>query len=74
MNGKGMGMENVHVNLTPFTSVPVTSKIDLINEKREGYVTFNRFGASNVTLQKQEELRSSLTRQLQYPSLNLVPL
>ena len=50
-----MGMENVHVNLTPFTSVPVTSKIDLINEKREGYVTFNRFGASNVTLQKQEK-------------------
>ena len=55
MNGKGMGMENVHVNLTPFTSVPVTSKIDLINEKREGNVTFNRFGASNVTLQKQEK-------------------
>ena len=55
MNGKGIGMENVHVNLTPFTSVPVTSKIDLINEKREGYVTFNRFGASNVTLRKQEK-------------------
>ena len=73
MNGKGMSMEKVHVNLTPFTSVPVTSKIDLINEKREGNVTFNRFGASNVTLQKQEK-RSSLTRQLQYPSLNLVPL
>ena len=50
MNGKGMSMENVHVNLTPFTSVPVTSKIDLINEKREGYVAFNRFGASNMTL------------------------
>ena len=56
MNGKGMSMENVHVNLTPFTSVPVTSKIDLINEKREGYVTFDRFGASNVTLQKQEQV------------------
>ena len=51
-----MSMENVHVNLTPFTSVPVTSKIDLINEKREGYVTFDRFGASNVTLQKQEKV------------------
>ena len=56
MNGKGMSMENVHVNLTPFTSVPVTSKIDLINEKREHYVNFNRFGASNVTLQKQEKV------------------
>ena len=55
MNGKGMSVDNVHVNLTPFTSVPVTSKIDLINEKREGYVTFNRCGTSNVTLQKQEE-------------------
>ena len=55
MNGKGMSMENMHVNLTPFTSVPATSKIDLINEKREGYVTFNRFGASNVTLRKQEK-------------------
>ena len=48
MNGNGMSMENVHVNLTPFTSVPATSKIDLTNEKREGYVTFNGFGASNV--------------------------
>ena len=38
MNGKGMSMENVHVNLTPFTSVPATSKSDLINGKREGYV------------------------------------
>ena len=56
MNGNGMIMENVHVNLTPFTSVPVTSKIDLINEKREGYVTFDTFGASNVTLQKQEKV------------------
>ena len=56
MNSKGMSMENVHVNLTPFTSVPVTSKIDLINEKREAYVTFDRFGASNVTLQKQEKV------------------
>ena len=74
MNGKGMSMENVHVNLTSFTSVPATSKIDLTNEKREGYVTFNGFGASNMTLRKQEKLRSSLTRQLQYPSLNLVPL
>ena len=55
MNGKGMTIENVHVNLTLFTSFPVTSKIDLINEKREGYVTLNRFGASNVTLQKQEK-------------------
>ena len=55
MNGKGMSMENVHANLRPFTSVPVTSKIDLINEKREGYVTFNGFGASNVTLRKQEK-------------------
>ena len=73
MNGKGMGMENVHVNLTPFTSVPVTSKIDLINEKREGYVTFNGFGASNVPFENKKK-RSSLTRQLQYPSLNLVPL
>ena len=26
-------MENVHVDLTPFTSVPATSKIGLINEK-----------------------------------------
>ena len=50
MNGKGMSMENMHVILTPFTSVPATSKIDLINEKREGYVAFNRFGASNMTL------------------------
>jgi len=74
MNGKGISMENVHVNLTPFTSVPATSKIDLINEKREGYVTFHGFGASNMTLRKQEKLRSSLTRQLQYFSLNLVPL
>ena len=40
MNGNGMSMENVHVNLTPFTIIPVTSKIDLINEKREGYVAF----------------------------------
>ena len=55
MNGKGMSMENVHVNLTPFTSVPATSKIDLINEKREGYVTFNSFGASNVTIPRQEK-------------------
>ena len=55
MNGKGMSMENVHVNLTPFTIIPVTSKIDLINEKRQDYVNFNRFGASNVTLQKQEK-------------------
>ena len=55
MNGKGMSMENVHVNLTPFTSVPVTSKINLMNEKGEDYVNFNRFGASNVTLQKQEK-------------------
>ena len=55
MNDKGMSMENVHVNLTPFTSVPVTSKIDLINETREDYVNFNRFGASNVTLQKEEK-------------------
>ena len=59
MNGKGMSMENVHVNLTPFTSVPVTSKIHLINQKREGYVTFDRFGASNVTLQKQEKVSFS---------------
>ena len=29
MNGNGMSMENVHVNLTPFTILPVTSKIDL---------------------------------------------
>ena len=29
MNGKGMSMENVHVNLTPFTSVPATSKSGL---------------------------------------------
>ena len=50
MNGKGMSMENMHVILTPFTSVPATSKIDLINEKREGYGTFNRLGASNMTL------------------------
>ena len=56
MNGKGKSMENVHVNHTPFTSFPVTSKIDLINEKREDYVNFNRFGASNVTLQKQEKV------------------
>ena len=48
MNGKGMSMENKHVILTPFTSVPATSKVDLINEKREGYVTFNRFGARNM--------------------------
>ena len=34
----------------------------------------NRFGASNMNPRKQEKLRSSLTRQLQYPSLNLVPL
>ena len=74
MNGKGMNMENVHVNLTPFPIIPVTSKIDLINEKRQGYDTFNRFGASNMTLRKQEKLRSCLTRQLQYPSQNLVPL
>ena len=33
MNGKGMSMENVHVDLTQFTSVPATSKIGLINEK-----------------------------------------
>jgi len=40
MNGKGMSMENVHVDLTPFTSsVPATSKIGLINEKSEGYIT-----------------------------------
>ena len=45
----------MHVNLTPFTSVPATRKSDLIYEKREGYVTFNRFGASNVTLGKQEK-------------------
>ena len=32
-------MENVHVDLTPFTSVPATSKIGLINEKGEGYIT-----------------------------------
>ena len=56
MNGKGMSMENVHVNLTPFTNLPVTSKIVLINEKRDGYVTFNTFGASNVSLQKQEKV------------------
>ena len=43
-------MENIHFNLTPFTSVPATSKIDLINEKREGYGTFNRLAASNMTL------------------------
>ena len=73
MNGKGMRMENMHVIFTPFTIVPATRKIDHINEKREGYVTLNRFGASNMTLRKQEKLRSSLTRQLQYPSLNLVP-
>ena len=48
MNGKGMSMENKHVILTPFTSVPATSKVDFINEKREGYVTFNRFGARNM--------------------------
>ena len=48
-------MENVHVNLTPFTTVPVTSKIDIINEKREGYVTFISFGASSVTIRKQEK-------------------
>ena len=73
MNGKGMSMENVHVNLTSFTSVLATSKIDLTNEKREGHVTFNGFGACNMTLRKQEKLRSSLIRQLRYPSLNLVP-
>ena len=55
MDGKEMSTENVHVNLTPFTSVPATSKSDLINEKREGYATFNRFGASNVTLRQQEK-------------------
>ena len=55
MNGKGVSMEKVHVNLTPFTSVPATRKIDLINEKREGYITFNRFGASNMTLRKKEK-------------------
>ena len=43
-------MENMHVILTPFTSVPATSKIDLINEKREGYGAINRLGASNMTL------------------------
>ena len=47
-NGKGMSMENKHVILTPFTSVPATSKVDFINEKREGYVTFNRFVARNM--------------------------
>ena len=41
-------MENKHVILTPFTSVPATSKVDFINEKREGYVTFNRFGVRNM--------------------------
>ena len=50
MNGKGTSMENMHVILTPFTSVPATSKTDLLNEKREGYGTFNRLGASNMTL------------------------
>ena len=48
MNGNGMGTENVHVNLTPFTSVFATGKIDLTIEKCEGYVTFNGFEASNV--------------------------
>ena len=48
MNGKGLSMEKVHVNLTPFTRVPATSKIDLINEKCEGYTSLNRFGASNI--------------------------
>ena len=55
MNGKEVSMEKVHVNLTPFTSVPATRKIDLINEKREGYIIFNRFGASNMTLRKKEK-------------------
>ena len=32
MNGKGMRMENMHVIPTPFTSVPATSKIDLVIE------------------------------------------
>ena len=48
MNGKGMSMENMHVILTPFTSVPATSKTDLINEKREGYGTFNRLLARHM--------------------------
>ena len=55
MNDKEVSKEKVHVNLTPFTSVPATRKTDLINEKREGYITFNRFGASNMTLRKKEK-------------------
>ena len=54
-----MSMENVHVDLTPFTSVPATSKIGLINEKGEGYITLNRFGAGNMSLPKQEKAFSS---------------
>ena len=73
MNGKGMSMENMHVDLTPFKSVPATSKIGLINEKREGYITLNRFGAGNMTFEKKKK-RSPLTWQLQYPSLNPAPL
>ena len=52
-------MENVHVDLTPFTSVPATSKIGLINEKGEGYITLNRFGAGNMSPPKQEKAFSS---------------
>ena len=57
MNGKGMSMENMHVNLTPFTSVPVTSKIDLINEKREGYVTFNNNNTKSFICMTIKELQ-----------------
>ena len=52
-------MENVHVDLTPFTSVPATSKIGLINQKGEGYITLNRFEVGNMTLRKQEKAFSS---------------
>ena len=31
------------------------AKIGLINKKREGYITLNRFGAGNLTLPKQEK-------------------
>ena len=54
-----MRMENVHVDLTPFTSVPATSKIGLINQKGEGYITLNRFEVGNMTLRKQEKAFSS---------------
>ena len=57
MNGKGMSMENVHVNLTPFTSVPATSKSDLINGKREGYVTFNNNNTKSFICMTIKELQ-----------------